>query len=163
MDVIDHQPTSVLDLLEDDSSHNSIGANFDTEEASERAYFVATPPPNDNGRGDKEAPNLEEEYLHQRQARLLAHKASLRQQQEELNTLIQKLDRIYNDVERRSLKAKRPRPRKVCDQLAKCSDSAQHFLNPTAALMLRSIPETGALEAKVMYQNLRNFVDRAAV
>jgi hypothetical protein len=63
VDVIDHQLTFVLDLLEDDSSHNSTEANSDIEEASERAYFVAPPSPNDNGRGDKEAPN-QEEYLH---------------------------------------------------------------------------------------------------
>lgn len=34
---------------------------------------------------------------------------------EELDTLVQKLDHVYGDIERRRLKAERPRPRKVCD------------------------------------------------
>jgi type II secretory pathway component PulJ len=38
--VIDRQPMSILDLLEDDLSHGSIGANSGAEEASKRAYFV---------------------------------------------------------------------------------------------------------------------------
>jgi hypothetical protein len=52
---------------------------------------------NDNGGGDKETPNQEEEY--QRQVRILASEASLHQQQEELDALVQKLDRVYSDVE----------------------------------------------------------------
>jgi hypothetical protein len=60
--VINHRPTSVLDLVKDVSSHGLTGANFNAEEAPERACFVATPPPNDNGGGDKEVPNQEEEY-----------------------------------------------------------------------------------------------------
>jgi hypothetical protein len=75
--VINRQPTSVLDLLEDDSSHGSTGANFDVEEAPKRACFMATPPPNDNGGGDKEAPNQEEEYQRQHQACILVCEASL--------------------------------------------------------------------------------------
>jgi hypothetical protein len=42
--VISHQPTSVLDLLQDDSRHGSIGANSDADEVSKRACFIATPP-----------------------------------------------------------------------------------------------------------------------
>lgn len=34
--IISHQPTSVLDLLEDDSSHGSTKANFDDDEELER-------------------------------------------------------------------------------------------------------------------------------
>jgi hypothetical protein len=56
------QPISVLDLLDDDSSHGSTGANSDADEVLERACFMATPPQNDNGGGYKVSPNLEEEY-----------------------------------------------------------------------------------------------------
>lgn len=73
--IIVHQPTSVLDLLEDDSSHGSTEANSDADEALERACFMATPSRNDNGRGDKVSPNPEEEY--KRQACILAREASL--------------------------------------------------------------------------------------
>jgi hypothetical protein len=58
--VIDRQPTSVLDLLEDDSRHGSTGINSNAEEALKRVCFVETPSPNKNSRGDKEAPNQEE-------------------------------------------------------------------------------------------------------
>lgn len=66
--VIGHQPTSVLDLLEDDSSHGLTRAISDAEEATERDCFVAMSLPNDNGGGNKEAPNQEEEHQRQRQA-----------------------------------------------------------------------------------------------
>lgn len=62
MTVIGHQPTSILGLLEDDSSHNMNGANFGANEVLERVCFVAMSPLNENGRGGKEAPNQEEEY-----------------------------------------------------------------------------------------------------
>jgi hypothetical protein len=58
---------------------------------------VATPPPNDNGGGDKEAPN-QEEYMRRCQACILAREASLYQQQEEFNALVQKLDCVFGDV-----------------------------------------------------------------
>lgn len=67
MAVIGHQPTPVLDLLEDDSSHGLTGAISDVEEATERDCFLAMPPPNDNDKGNKEAPN-QEEHLRQCQA-----------------------------------------------------------------------------------------------
>jgi hypothetical protein len=60
--VVDRQPTSILGLLEDDSSHGSTRVNSDAEEALERACFVAMAPLYKNGRRDKEAPNQEEEY-----------------------------------------------------------------------------------------------------
>lgn len=60
--VVDRQSTFILDLLKDDSSHYSIEVNSDTEDAPERAYFMEMSPPYDNDRGDKEAPNQEEEY-----------------------------------------------------------------------------------------------------
>jgi hypothetical protein len=74
--VINRQPTSVLDLLEDDSSHGSTGANSDAEEAPKRACFMVTPPLNDNGGWDKEDPN-QEEYQRQHQACILVCEASL--------------------------------------------------------------------------------------
>lgn len=51
--------------------------------------------------GDKESRNQEEEYQRQcrLQARLHSHEAALRQQEEELNALIHKLDRVYSDIE----------------------------------------------------------------
>jgi hypothetical protein len=60
--VIGHQPTSVLNLIEEDSSHSSTESNFDANEVAERACFVATRPRNNNGGGDEESPNQEEEY-----------------------------------------------------------------------------------------------------
>jgi hypothetical protein len=42
--VIGHQPTSVLNLLEDDSSHSSIDPNPDANKAVGMASFVTTPP-----------------------------------------------------------------------------------------------------------------------
>lgn len=63
--VISHQPTSILDLLEDDLSHGSTRANSDANEASGKACFMATLSRNNNGRGHEEAPNQEEEYHHQ--------------------------------------------------------------------------------------------------
>lgn len=77
--VIDRQPTSVLDLLNDDSRHSSIGVNSDAKEAPKRVCFVATPPPNKNNRGDKESPN-QEEYQRQHHTCILTREALLRQQ-----------------------------------------------------------------------------------
>jgi hypothetical protein len=49
--IINHQPTYVLDLLEDDSSHNSTKEpDSDAAKAVGRACFVATPPEKENGR-----------------------------------------------------------------------------------------------------------------
>lgn len=81
---------------------------------------------------------------------------------------MQKLDRVCVDVERRRIETKKPWSRKVCDQLAECSDGTQYFLNPTqnmatTAMMLRSILEPSELETKVIYENLHNFVERTAV
>jgi hypothetical protein len=80
---------------------------------------------------------------------------------------VQKLDHIYDDVEWRHLEAKRPRPRKVSEQLAESIDDTKYFLNPAqnmvVAMMLRSILELGEPEAKTMYMNLRNLVERAVV
>lgn len=43
--MVGHQPTSVLDVLEDDSSHGSTsGPDDDAAEAIGRTCFVATPP-----------------------------------------------------------------------------------------------------------------------
>jgi hypothetical protein len=116
---------------------------------------------------DKEAPN-QEEYKRQRQARILAREVALRQQQEELYGLMQKIDYTYEGVERRHLEAERPWPRKVHDLLTESSDGVKYFLSPeqnmvAAAMMLPSIPEPDEPEAKVMYQNLRNLVERTAV
>lgn len=50
--VINHQPTYVLDLLEDDSSQNSTEEpDFDAAKAVERACFMATPPQKEKGGG----------------------------------------------------------------------------------------------------------------
>lgn len=70
---------------------------------------------------------------------ILAREATL--QQQELDALVQKLDRVYGDIVRRRLEAKRSWVRKVGDKLAKSSDGAQYFLNPrqnmvVAAMML---------------------------
>jgi hypothetical protein len=94
-------------LLEDNSSRGSTEANSNTNEVPVRACFVATPPRNNNCRGDKEAPN-QEEYQHQCQARILACEATLRQQEEELDAHMQKINHAYGDVERRCIEAKRP-------------------------------------------------------
>jgi hypothetical protein len=52
--IISHQPTSVIDLLEDDSSHDSTEQpDSNVAEVVERAYFVATL--NENG-GEYEEP-----------------------------------------------------------------------------------------------------------
>ena len=51
-----------------------------------------------------EAPNQEDEYQRQRQACILAHEATLRQQQEELDALVERLDRVYGNIEQRCLK-----------------------------------------------------------
>jgi hypothetical protein len=42
-----------------------------------------------------------------------AREACLRQREEELDTRVQKLDRVYDDVEQRHLEAERPQMRKV--------------------------------------------------
>jgi hypothetical protein len=70
---------------------------------------------------------------------ILAREATL--QQQELDALVQKLDRVYGDIVRRRLEAKRSWVRKVGDKLAESSDGAQYFLNPrqnmaVAAMML---------------------------
>lgn len=116
----------------------------------------------------KESPNQEVEYQHQRQARVLAYEATLRQQEEELDALVQKLNRVYNDIKRRCLEAERPQVREVCDQLIESSDGAQYFINPgqnmaTSVMMLWSIPEPDELEAMAMYWNLRNLVEKATM
>ena len=90
MVVIGHQPTNILDLLEDHSSHGSTGLSFDADEAVERACFMATPPWNDNGGGDEESPNREEECQHQ------------------ACILIRKLDQIYGNIERKRLEVEKP-------------------------------------------------------
>lgn len=155
-------------MLEDNSSHGSTRANSNADEAPERACFVATPPQNKNDGGDKEALNQEEEYQRQRQARILTREAALCCQQEELDALMQKIDRAYEDIERRCLEAERSWPRKVHDLLTESSDGTQYFLSPgqnmaAVAMMLRSIPEPYEPEAKVMYRNLHNLVERAIV
>jgi hypothetical protein len=55
--IIGHQPTSVLDLLEDDLNHNSIKLNFDVVEVVGRACFMATPPHKDNCGGTMKRPD----------------------------------------------------------------------------------------------------------
>jgi hypothetical protein len=62
--VISHQPTYVLDLIEEDSSHGSTESDSDADDVAERVCFVATLPQNGNGGGDEESPNQEEEYQH---------------------------------------------------------------------------------------------------
>jgi hypothetical protein len=53
--IIGHQPTSVINILEDDSSHDSTEEpDSDVAEAVERAYSVATL--NENGGEDEEPP-----------------------------------------------------------------------------------------------------------
>jgi hypothetical protein len=42
--VIDRQPTSILDLLENDSSSALMEPDLDFDKAQERAWFVAMPP-----------------------------------------------------------------------------------------------------------------------
>jgi hypothetical protein len=54
------------------------------------------------------------------------------------------------------------------DQLAESSNGAQYFLNPgqnlvAAAMMLWSILEPDKPEARAMYRNLRNLVEKAMV
>ena len=78
--------------------------------------------------GDKEAPNQEEEYQCQRQAHILAREAVVRQQQEELFNLTQKIDRAYEDVEWRRPKAERPWTRNVHDLLAESNDGVQYLV-----------------------------------
>jgi hypothetical protein len=126
------------------------------------------PPQNDNGQGDNESPNQEEEYQRQRRERILTHEATLQQRKEELNALICKLDQVYDDIEQKCLVAKRPRAKKVYDQLAESSIGAEYFLNPgrnmvAIVLKLWSIPAPDKPEAGTMYQNHHNLVERAAV
>jgi hypothetical protein len=59
--IVGRQPTSVLNLLEDDSSHTWTEPNSNSDEVTRRACFMAMPPRNDNGGEDKESPNQEEE------------------------------------------------------------------------------------------------------
>lgn len=54
--VIGHQPTSVLDPIEEDSSHYSTKPNSDTNEVAERACFVATLPQNNKWWRERGAP-----------------------------------------------------------------------------------------------------------
>ena len=49
--VISHQPTYVLDLIEEDSSHGSTESDSDADDVAERVCFVATLPQNGNGGG----------------------------------------------------------------------------------------------------------------
>jgi hypothetical protein len=111
--VVGREPASILDLLKDDSSNASMEPSLDSDEAQERACFVATPQRGDNGGGDLEGPNQEEE--NQCQACILTCEAALRQQEEELDALVERLDRVYDNIEQRRLEAKRPRARKICD------------------------------------------------
>jgi predicted dithiol-disulfide oxidoreductase (DUF899 family) len=55
--------------------------------------------------GDNESPIQEEEYHRQCQAHILAREATLRQQQEDLDALVRKLDRVYGYIEQKYLKA----------------------------------------------------------
>jgi hypothetical protein len=55
--VLDHQPTSTLDQIEEDLIHDSIEPDSDVDEVAERACFFATPPQNDNCGVDEESPN----------------------------------------------------------------------------------------------------------
>jgi hypothetical protein len=112
--VIGHQPTSILDLFEDDLSHGSTGANSDADEAPERACFMATPPRNDNGRGTT-SPPTRRKNINANQARILAPETALRQQQGELDVHVRKLDRVYSDIEQKCLEAERPRVKKIYD------------------------------------------------
>jgi hypothetical protein len=64
--VIGRQPASILDLLEDDLRSASTEPSLDSDEAQERACFVATPPRGDNEGGDLGSPIQEEEYQRQR-------------------------------------------------------------------------------------------------
>lgn len=87
--IIGHQPTSVLDLLKDGSSHGSTKEpDTDAAEVARRACFVATPPQGENDGGAKNSPNQEEEDQCQCQAWMLTHEEALRQQQEELNAQV---------------------------------------------------------------------------
>ena len=77
---------------------------------------------------------------------ILACENALQKQQEKLNALIHKLDRVYGDIEQKRLEAEWTQAKKVYDQLAKCNDGAQYFLNPrqnmaVVAMILWSIPE----------------------
>jgi hypothetical protein len=68
-------------------------------------------------RGNSGSPVQEEEYQRQHQARILAREATLWQQQEELDALIERLDQVYGNIEQRRLKAEKPQARKTCDQI----------------------------------------------
>ena len=68
-------------------------------------------------RGNSGSPIQEEEYQRQHQARILAREATLRQQQEELDTLIERFDQVYDNIEQKCLEAKKPQARKTCDQI----------------------------------------------
>lgn len=72
-----HQPTSILDLFENDSNHNLTRADSGADEALERAYFMATPPWNDNGMGTMSPPSrLSNINANARRASLLARTPS---------------------------------------------------------------------------------------
>lgn len=63
MAMIGHQPTPVLNLLEDDLSHRStLGPDDDAAKAVWQTCFVAMLPRDDDDAGDEEATNQEEEY-----------------------------------------------------------------------------------------------------
>lgn len=108
--MIGHPPTSILDLIEDDLSHRStLGPDDDAAKAAWQICFMAMLPRDDDDAGD-EAANQEEEYQRLCQAHILAcEELSLQRQQEELDALVHMCNRVYNDLERYRLEAKRPR------------------------------------------------------
>jgi hypothetical protein len=57
MVVVGRQPTSILDLLEDDSSSALTESDLDSDETQERVYFVATPPQGNNEGGTWDPPS----------------------------------------------------------------------------------------------------------
>jgi hypothetical protein len=51
-------------------------------------------------------------------------------QQEELDSLVERLDRVYDNIEKRRLKTERPQARNICDQIAESSNDMQYFVKP---------------------------------
>jgi hypothetical protein len=68
-------------------------------------------------RGNSGSPFQEEEYQRHHQERILACEATIRQQQGELDALIERLDQVYDNIEQRCIEAEKPRERKTCDQI----------------------------------------------
>lgn len=83
---------------------------------------MATPSQNDDDRGVINPPTRSTSASAKHAFYFMS---TLQQQQEELDTLVHKLDQVYGDIERKCLEAEWPWARKVFDQLTESSNRTQ--------------------------------------